>query len=121
MDPAIISAQPLTGTTGPFSNPRVTSTSTSSSTDSNSKFNTLVPTLEDVLYNKIRMHSGDHHSADDISDYEEDDYSNDSFLPVNPLNPDGKTFIYSIEILLELKDSPKCKCPESLVLPDITP
>lgn len=44
----------------------------------------------------------------------------ESSTHVNPYNPDGKLYLYSVDFVVALRDSPLCTIPESFVLPDIS-
>lgn len=41
-------------------------------------------------------------------------------LPVNPLNPSGRTIIYPVDYLLSLRQSSLCRAPANLSVPDIS-
>lgn len=99
LDPAIISARPFSGTES------ISAMRPNSSLDglgpNSSSGSTLFPSDElDTLLNSA--------------------HGSKTVLPANPLNPEGKKYIYSIQSLLVLRESPLCITPVSLVRPDIS-
>lgn len=125
LDPAIISMQPTAGVV-PMPGEGIVSSShsASSSTLIDQSSGDVIDLLMSAA-SKSSLNVGDDinnstEPTDSNKAEAEEEGEEETSTHINPYNPDGKSYLYSIEFVIALRDSPLCKTPESFILPDIS-